>query len=550
MNRYPFFVTALLAITLGTTEPLVAQTKVADYTLGGNSFETCAGGLVTSDGGYLTGGSTQSAVSGEVTMPSPAPPSGLNIDFWIVKSDAQGNRLWDKRYGGTDDDRLVKILPASNGGFLLCGWSRSAQGFDITEPSRGLMDYWIVKVNEQGNKQWDKRFGTSGGEILSCAIVTPDGGYLLVGTSGPLSQSVTTPAEGDRTEAVLGYNDIWMVKIDVNGTKQWDKRLGGPGSDIVYDVANASGGGFVLGGLPLVDSGWGGQTPAGDISGTSFGLNDWWIIKTDAQGVKLWDRFYGGTGPDYINALLATPDGGILAAGSSQSPVSGNKAVFMAGKIGWLLKLDSQGNKQWEQVYNSFPVTGACLQSNPAGGYLLGGGLRYNMSATDMDFWLANIDANGLVRWEQLYGGTSAENITGVVPTTSGNILLFGTSNSNNSRDKTANSRGGDDIWVVKVAATVLGAKSQNAALSNTASIYPNPSNQDRVTVEVTGLHEQKSVRLEVINILGQAVQGLNLPVYQGAIRQQLELSAIPDGVYTLRLHTTEGIITKQLIKT
>lgn len=552
MKTYSFLAcAAMLFCALGLSEPVAAQTKVADYAFGGSGAETCAGGLVTSDGGYLTGGSTQSVVSGEVTLPSPASPS--DFDFWIVKSDAQGNRLWDRRFGGANDDRLVKILPASNGGYLLCGWSSSGQGLDKTEPSRGLQDFWVVKVDASGNKQWDKRFGTSGYEMLYSAIVTPDGGYLLVGTSGPHAQpTVSTPPEADRTEAVLGFNDIWMVKIDVNGTKQWDKRLGGSGAEIMSDVINEPGGGYVLAILPFVDGGGGGQAPGGDVSGTGYGSNDWWIVKTDALGNKLWDRLYGGSSSDVISSLLPTPDGGILAGGLSISPVSGNKAVAVAGKSGWLLKLDMQGNKQWEQVYNNPPLRGTGLQTNPAGGYFIGGNqyntVPINVPPMDVDFWLASIDGSGLLQWEQSYGGADEEYLTNVV-TTNGSILLFGTSNSGIGRNKTASSRGNTDIWMVNVAATVLGTKSQNAALNNTASIYPNPSNQGQVTVEVAGLREQKLIRAKIINSIGQAVYILDLPVYQSAIRQQLELTNLPVGLYTLRLYTTEGIITKQLIK-
>jgi len=452
--------------------------------------------------------------------------------------------MWDMRFGGDDDDRLVEILPASSGGFLLCGWTRSAQGFDVTEPDRGFEDFWIVKVDDQGNKQWDKRFGTSGHEILEAAIVTPDGGFLLAGSSGPYSQALITPPDGDRTEAVLGYNDFWMVKIDANGTKQWDKRLGGPGAEILYAVINAPGGGYVLGGLPFLNAG-GGQASSGDVSGSGYGNGDWWIVRTDARGNKLWDQLYGGTSQDYVRSLLATPDGGILAGGQSDSPVSGNKTVAAAGSVGWLLKLDMQGNKQWEQVYG--PVAYG-VAVNPAGGYFIGSGKAYSLMPPDADFWLASIDSRGLLQWERLYGGTGAEVITHIRSQANGEVLLFGVSDSNISRDKTASNRGGNDVWMVRVAASPLGTKEASAALHSKASLFPNPA-ESQIIVQVEGLNEQGVVRIEVLNSPGQLVQQAVAAAQSSTFQHQLDISGLSQGLYTLRVHTTDGVFTRKLVK-
>jgi hypothetical protein len=185
--------------------PVAAQSRLTDTTYGGNGLETCAGSLATADGGFLLGGSTQSSPSGEVSQASPAPTSSPTIDYWIVKTDAQGRKLWDKRYGGAGDDRLVKLVATADGGFLLCGWSTSEAGFDKTEPSRGQNDYWVVKVDAQGTKQWDKRFGTLDSDFLVTAVAAADGGCLLVGWtgSGPETAAKTAP-NGDRTEPLVG----------------------------------------------------------------------------------------------------------------------------------------------------------------------------------------------------------------------------------------------------------------------------------------------------------------------------------------------------------
>jgi hypothetical protein len=207
----------LLAVS--SWQPIAAQTKTADYTLGGSGIETSAGVVPTADGGLMVGGSTFSAVSGEVTQPYYG--SVANGDFWLVKLDAQGNKLWDKRFGGLNDDRMIKIIPVATGGFLLCGWSQSGIGYDKTEASRGVTDYWVVKVDDQGNKLWDKRFGSLDEDFLYTAVASPDGGCLLSGFTGtgPITATKTAP-NGDRTEPILGVSDVWLVKIDAAGNKQ------------------------------------------------------------------------------------------------------------------------------------------------------------------------------------------------------------------------------------------------------------------------------------------------------------------------------------------
>jgi hypothetical protein len=142
-----------LAIT-GLTQRAVAQNRLVDYTFGGNSHEECAGIVPTSGGGFIVGGSTGSVVSGEVTL---APRGTGNIyapiDYWFFKLDAQGNKLWEKRYGGNGDDRLLKVLPAAHGGYLLCGWSNSTVSGDMTAPLKGAQNYWVVRVDALGNKR-------------------------------------------------------------------------------------------------------------------------------------------------------------------------------------------------------------------------------------------------------------------------------------------------------------------------------------------------------------------------------------------------------------
>ena len=127
-------------------------------------------------------------------------------------------------------------------------------------------------------------------------------------------------------------------------------------------------------------------------------------------------------------------------------------------------------------------------------------------------------------------------------------MWLVGGSNSDISRDKTANSRGGHDIWVVKLGSIVLAAK-ESTNLGASTSLFPNPADQGVVTLEVKGLRDQLPVRTEILNSMGQRVQLLQIPVRQSTISHQLNLSQLALGVYTVRIFTSSGTITKQLVK-
>lgn len=530
---------ALLLALAGLTQRAAAQNRLADYTFGGSSQEECAGIVPTSDGGFLVGGSTGSGVSGEVTIaPRGTGTSYAPIDYWLFKLDAQGNKLWEKRYGGNGDDRLLKVLPAAHGGYLLCGWSNSTISGDMTAPLKGAQNYWVVRVDALGNKRWDKRYGSASSEQLSTALATPDGGFVLTGiTGGP----VKTPS-GDRSQSIKGDADIWTIKLDSLGTKQWDSTLGSLEGDYVYGAANTPSGGIALLALPF-----GG--PGGDVTGPARGNHDLWLVRLDAAGNKVSDRLYGGSGHDDASALLATADGGLLLAGYTGSPAGGD--LSQGGPAPWLLKLDATGGIQWEKAYTSLTATVnriASLSECPGGGYVLGGRTAQGNpnSYTPGDFELTRLSASGVEQWSQSLGGPDYELLNMVLPLATGGLVAVGTSSSPVGRDKTSPSRGGNDIWVLKVADTALGVPSQLPGA--TLSLYPNPASTS-LLVHATGLPDAATAKLELLNMVGQVVYQGQAAVRSGTLQQAVQVATLPVGLYTLRLRVAGGVVVRQLVK-
>jgi hypothetical protein len=309
-------------------------------------------------GGYLLGGYSPSQANG-----SKSEPSKGGDDYWIVRVDSQGVKLWDKVYGGNKDDHLIALETTAGGGFLLAGYSASGISGDKTEGTQGKNDYWIVSTDSDGNKLWDKRYGGGGNDYLTGLIQTADGGYLLAGYSSSLQS-------GDVSDPKIGFEDYWIVKINSDGLKLWDARFGGDQPDLLKSLVQTSDGGYLL-------AGHSSSSISGDKSEAAHGYSDYWIIKTDTDGLKQWDKIYGGDSIEYAGCVASTGDGGFILGGSSFSNASFDKSQNSRGKDDyWIVKTDSTGTKEWDRTFGGIDWYGETLgrifQTNE-GGYLLAG---------------------------------------------------------------------------------------------------------------------------------------------------------------------------------
>ncbi|MDQ3289975.1 MAG: T9SS type A sorting domain-containing protein, partial [Bacteroidota bacterium] len=185
--------------------------------------------------------------------------------------DSLGQKLWDKRFGGSEQDNLFALTSTINGEYLLAGHSLSNEDGDKTLPSQGNQDYWLVKINNNGDKIWDKVFGGKGKEELKSVTTTREGGYVLGGTS-------FSGKNGDKTQNSRGSGDYWLVKTDSSGTKLWDYRFGGIGNDELRSVRETREGGLIVGGRS--NSG-----VSGDKTQPGWGNTDYWLVKLSATGV-------------------------------------------------------------------------------------------------------------------------------------------------------------------------------------------------------------------------------------------------------------------------
>ena len=422
-----------------------SQTKGWDQTFGGSMNESCGAVAAASaeDAGFLLFGSSESGPDGDHTESNRG-----QEDFWCVKLDAFGGKVWDRRFGGADQDFGSAVVATRDGGYILGGTSGSGADGDKTQGSRGGFDNWVVKIDASGNKQWDRTFGGAGPEEFAALIQTRDGGYFIACNSA-------SGVGGDRTQSSRGDVDYWIIKTDSAGRMQWDKRFGGADRDMCADAIQTRDGGYLLAGHTISGAG-------SDKTQGSRGGEDYWIVKLDSAGRKQWDRRFGGTGDDYLFSVAQVLDGGYLLGGFSLSGASGDKTAASLGNDDiWIVKISATGTKQWDIVCGGTGVDqlnkilatadGGCLIAGESDSPM-GGDLTQASRGGD-DFLAVKLSAAGAKQWVRRYGGSANDAARSVCRTVDGSYLLAGSTSSGAGFDKTEDSRGNRDFWAVKVVA-------------------------------------------------------------------------------------------------
>ncbi len=383
----------------------------------------------------------------------------FTLNFLLLNFSSAQNplvKIWDKRFGGTHDDYFSSFLQVSEGGFIWGGSSYSGVTGDKTQNTWGYPDYWIVKTDSLGNKQWDKDFGGLSNDLLFSIQSTADGGYILGGTS-------SSPISGDKTQPVHGAfpdKDYWIVKIDSAGNKQWDKDFGGTGIDQLESIQQTFDHGYILGGWSM--SGISGDKTQNNWDTTNI-TSDYWIVKTDSLGNMQWDKDFGGTGNEVFHSIQQTYDGGFILGGFSYSGISGDKTQNNWDTTNitsdyWIVKTDSLGIKQWDKELGGTNDDYLySIQQTADDGYILGGysyspisGDKIQDTIGSSDYWIVKTDSLGNKQWDKDFGGNGPEELYTIALTVDGGYLLTGDSYSPMSGNKTEANLGYEQTWVVK----------------------------------------------------------------------------------------------------
>jgi hypothetical protein len=353
-------------------------------TFGGTGDDAGNSVQQTSDGGYVIVGSTTSFGAG-------------SLDVWLVKADSDGNKVWDRTFGGSGYDVGYSVQQTTDGGYIVAGLTNSY--------GAGNYDVWLIKTDASGNKVWDKTYGGTDYDEGYSVQQTSDGGFVVAGATSSYG---------------AGNSDGWLIKTDSNGDKTWDKTFGGSVRDEVRSVQPTSDGGYIMTGL---SESYGGE------------FADLWLVKADSQGNKVWDKAFGGMGGGSGSSVQQTSDGGYVVAGTTSSFTSGVPVV-------WLVRTDASGNEVWDKTFGgSRPNWGSSVQQTSDGGYIIAG-VTDSYGAGADDVWLVKTDASGRRVWDKTFGGTGSEGGNSVHQTSDGGYIITGLTNSQGAGDY--------DVWLIK----------------------------------------------------------------------------------------------------
>jgi hypothetical protein len=347
-------------------------------TFGGANLEEGFSVQQTTDGGYIIAGLTSSFGADDV---------------YLIKTDTLGDTLWTRTYGGTAIEEGRSVQQTSDGGYIIVGLTESFGAGTPDHPN-----VYLIKTNAQGDTLWTRTYGGSLYEVGYWVQQTTDGGYIIAGAvENGGAWLVKTDASGDalwtrtyancRFYSVLqtadgGYvitgerhSGVYLVKTDASGDTLWTRTYGGPYYEVGRSVQQTADGGYIIAG----------KTP-------SFGAghDDVYLIKTNAQGDTLWTRTYGGTGSDEGYSVQQTSDGGYIIAGYTTSFGAGHADVY-------LIKTDAQSDTLWTRTYGGQHSDRAySVQQTIDGGYIVAGATA-SYGAGFIDVWLIKTDADGNV---------------------------------------------------------------------------------------------------------------------------------------------------------
>ena len=376
--------------------PQTPKIEVADIkTLGGSKNESAQAVVNTTDGGYAILGHTQS-MDGDVTN-----KFNESYDYWILKYDSTNQIQWQKTYGGSADDRGTDITQTIDGGYAVIGKSKSSDGevsenagyddfwiikldengsitwdysfgyagsdvpYSIIQTSdngflvSGVLDvsasngqgnrasstqrrhaggdYWVIKLNANGIKEWSNYYGGAFTDTAYDAIQTADNSYIVVGSSDSADVDISNNK---------GSYDFWAIKISETGTLIWEKSYGGDQVDEAHAISKTADGNYIIVG----------DTRSNDLDiSQNNGAADLWVIKITPEGDLIWEKTLGGSSFDVGRAISKTQDNGFLISGSSRS-TNGNLTDNKGQNDAWVVKINNSGNLEWQKTIGGSEV--------------------------------------------------------------------------------------------------------------------------------------------------------------------------------------------------
>ncbi len=471
-----------------------------------------------------------------------------SYDIWLVNTDSIGNILWEKCYGGSSAESPYKLIKKSEDEYFIFGLAGSTDG-DVQSGNHGFADLWVVKINAAGAIIWEKTYGCIGHDNPRDLILTPDGGFVMIDRIGI--------GGGDVTH-FYGIGDCWMAKCDSLGNIEWEITLGNDGLDNCNSLMINSAGNIMMigaaqwhGGLVecYPDGEWadvwiveldmqgnilaqycyGGShyelgymiielddgyafaavtySNDGDVSGLHgppggppYGWGDIWVVRLNEQMEIIWQKCIGGYAGDHPNYITQTEDGGFVIIGTTRSNDG-----------------DVSGNPSWPGTYGAI--------------------------------WVVKLDAQGNIEWQKVYGGWGSElleNPHTILKKSDYNYVIAASTTFSPSHDVQCGAFSGNrNAWIFEIALEDTVSVIEPVASMHGIKVFPNPA-KDYIIFDIpaTILPNNKTITLEIVDVFGRQAADKEITSEQ----TMLDVSGLPGGVYFYRVLAGEVIYSGKVV--
>ena len=355
-------------------------------TYGGSGPEGASSIQETTDGGFIIAASTTSYTPG-------------NRDWWLLKTDANGDTLWTKTFGGPEGDVPVTARQTNDGGYIMAGL------YNPVGADSG--DIWLVKINAVGDTQWTRQSGTIWIDAATYAAQNPDNTYIVAGS---------------RASSILDPADMFLQKLNSSGNNLWTEYYESAGLEGAASAQRTADGGYIVIGMTT----------------GIFNFNvQAYLVKTNGSGTVTWEHTFGGDSTELAVSVQQTSDNGYIFCGGTSSSGEGRSDF-------WIVKTNSSGNQTWARTYGGDSVdVAACVRQTTDGGYIVVGVTgSFGVDSTAM--WILKLNSSGDTTWTKLIDGPDHEGASAVQQTSDGNYIITGARSLQESDS--------GDVWIVKLA--------------------------------------------------------------------------------------------------
>jgi hypothetical protein len=433
------------------------------------SIEELAGG------GYIVAGRTQ-------VLPN------ANPDVYILRTDANGDTLWTRRYGWDLIDEPNQVRETSDGNYIVVGKTQA-----ILDSTYYVL---LLKIAPTGDTLWTRTYGQGYWYSYGLSVAeVSSGGYILAGGVGTYSHS---------TQAFL-------IRTDADGDTLWTKLHGTINQEEIWSIQETYDGGFI---------------GSGGVS------QDFYLLRTDANGDTLGTRQYGGPSGELGLSVAETPDSGYIVAGYTWSYGSGMTDAYY-------VKTDRNGDLDWARAHGGTQKDQVYTVKVTSDDHYISAGHTESFGPAAGNMWLVKMDADGDTVWTAVYGGNGEDRAHSGGETSDGGYILAGSTNSFGAPQH--------NVYLVKTAPDQSGIAEGTDAPGQgfRLRVLPTPS-ASRVGIEY-GLAVRKHVRLVIYNPLGKQVKvlanrlagpGTHQVTWDGGDEMGRPVAA---GVYFVR-YSTDGV--------